>query len=159
VELGDEVIVFAGAIVRSVGGSSRPAFPVRIGNRTLVSPLCVLTGCHIGTQCYVATAAIVLQGAVVGDQARIGAGAIVHATTRIPDLGRVGMRHVAVPTADGFLSTADVEVARRVIAAVDFFDTAFGAVDADQAHLHDEVMTRLLNEVHSWQDVPQTDSP
>jgi carbonic anhydrase/acetyltransferase-like protein (isoleucine patch superfamily) len=158
VELGDEAIVFAGAIVRSVGGSSRPAFPVRIGNRTLVSPLCVLTGCQIGTQCYVATGAIVLQGAVVGDQARIGAGAIVHATTTIPDLGRVGMRHVAVPTADGFLSTADVEAARRVIAGLDFFDTAFGATDADQAHLHDEVMTSLLDEVHGWHDAPAVDS-
>jgi carbonic anhydrase/acetyltransferase-like protein (isoleucine patch superfamily) len=46
VEIADEAIVLAGAIVRSVGGASRPAFPVRVGERTLVSPLCVLTGCE-----------------------------------------------------------------------------------------------------------------
>src|SRR5215218_496987 len=105
VEIGDEVVVFAGAVVRSVGGYSRPAFPVRIGERTLVSPSCVLTGSELGHNCYVATGAIVLQGASIGDHVRIGAGAIVHATTVLPDHARVGMRHVAVPTADGYLST------------------------------------------------------
>jgi carbonic anhydrase/acetyltransferase-like protein (isoleucine patch superfamily) len=50
IEIGDEAVLFAGAVVRSVGGSSRPAFPVRIGERTLVSPLCVLTGCQIGAK-------------------------------------------------------------------------------------------------------------
>jgi carbonic anhydrase/acetyltransferase-like protein (isoleucine patch superfamily) len=154
VEIGDEVVVFAGAIVRSVGGTSRPAFPVRVGARTLVSPACVLTGCEIGSNCYLATGAIVLQGATVGDHVRVGAGAIVHATTALPERVRVGMRHVAVPTADGFLSTADVEQAREAIAAIDFFETAFGAADEDQAELHAQAMTTLLDEVHAWRDEP-----
>jgi carbonic anhydrase/acetyltransferase-like protein (isoleucine patch superfamily) len=119
VEIGEEVIVFAGAIIRSVGGTSRPAFPVRIGKRTMVSPLCVLTGCEVGSNCYVATGAIVLQGASVGDHARVGAGAIVHATTVLPERMRVGMRHLAVPTADGFLTTSDVEQARELLAGTD----------------------------------------
>src|SRR4051812_39998711 len=58
VVLGQGTIVFAGAVIRSVGGSSRPAFPVEVGERTLVSPLCVLTGCRVGRNCYVATAAV-----------------------------------------------------------------------------------------------------
>jgi carbonic anhydrase/acetyltransferase-like protein (isoleucine patch superfamily) len=154
VEIGEEVILFSGAIVRSVGGSSRPAFPVRIGKRTLVSPLCVLTGCEIGSNCYVATGAIVLQGATVGDHVRVGAGAIVHATTVLPDRARVGMRHLAVPTADGFLSTGDVEQAREIVAGMDFFETAFGAGGDDQVELHAQVMSTLLDEVHAWQDEP-----
>jgi carbonic anhydrase/acetyltransferase-like protein (isoleucine patch superfamily) len=154
VEIGDEAVVFAGAIVRSVGGKDRPAFPVRVGARALVSPLCVLTGCAVGDNCYLATGAILLQGATIGDQARIGAGAIVHATTVVPERARVGMRHVAVPTADGFLSTADVEQAREAIAAIDFFETAFGAADEDQAELHTQVIATLLDEVHAWQDEP-----
>jgi carbonic anhydrase/acetyltransferase-like protein (isoleucine patch superfamily) len=97
---------------------------------------------------------IVLQGAAVGDHVRVGAGAIVHATTVLPERARVGMRHVAVPTADGFLSTADVEQAREAIAAIDFFETAFGAADEDQAELHAQVMTTLLDEVHAWRDEP-----
>ena len=35
VVIGDETVIFAGAIIRSVGGSSRPAFPVEVGERTL----------------------------------------------------------------------------------------------------------------------------
>jgi carbonic anhydrase/acetyltransferase-like protein (isoleucine patch superfamily) len=154
IEIAEEVIVFAGAIIRSVGGRSRPAFPVRIGERTLVSPLCVLTGCQVGRNCYVATGAVLLQGVTLGDHVRVGAGAIVHATTALPERARVGMRHVAVPTPDGFLSTADVERAREAVAAIDFFETAFGAAGEDQAELHAQVMTRLLDEVHAWQDQP-----
>jgi carbonic anhydrase/acetyltransferase-like protein (isoleucine patch superfamily) len=152
VEIADEVIVFAGAIIRSVGGRGRPAFPVRIGERTLVSPLCVLTGCEVGGNCYVATGAILLQGATLGDHVRVGAGAIVHATTVLPARARVGLRHVAVPTSDGFLSTADVERAREAVARIDFFETAFGADEADQADLHAQVMATLLEETHGWQD-------
>jgi carbonic anhydrase/acetyltransferase-like protein (isoleucine patch superfamily) len=156
VDIGDEVVVFAGAVIRSVGRRSRPAFPVRVGARTLVSPMCVLTGCRVGIGCYLATGAIVLQGAVVGDDVRVGAGAIVHATTILPNGSRVGMRHVAVPTGQGFLSTADVEQARRAVAAVDFFDLAFGVADQDQARLHQQVMSTLLDEVHGWRDDPSS---
>jgi hypothetical protein len=64
------------------------------------------------------------------------------------------MRHVAVPTSDGFLSTADVERAREAVTAIDFFETVFGADEDDQASLHAQVMTTLLDEVHAWQDEP-----
>jgi carbonic anhydrase/acetyltransferase-like protein (isoleucine patch superfamily) len=152
--IGEETVVFAGALIRSVGGSSRPALPVEIGQRTLVSPLCVLTGCEVGRNCYVATAATLLQGAVLGDHVRVGAGAIVHAATVLPDGARVGMRHVAVPVPDGYVTTADVEVARQVVAGMDFFDRAFGAREDDQEQLHEHVMSTLLDEVHGWQDDP-----
>jgi carbonic anhydrase/acetyltransferase-like protein (isoleucine patch superfamily) len=156
IEIGEETVLLAGAIVRSVGGRSRPGFAVDIGPRTLMSPSCVLTGCRIGRNCYLATAATVLQGASVGDHARIGVGAIVHATTALPEHARVGMRHVAVPTADGYLSTPDIEAARDAVADLDFFATAFGVSAADQAELHEGVMTTLLEEAHGWRDEPST---
>jgi carbonic anhydrase/acetyltransferase-like protein (isoleucine patch superfamily) len=152
ITIGPAAVLFAGAVVRSVGGLSRPAFPVEIGARTLVSPGCVLTGCQVGRTCYLATGAIVLQGASIGDHVRIGAGAIVHEGTALPDRARVGMRHVAVRTADGFISTPDIEQARDAIAELDFFETAFGASGTDQASLHEQVMTALLEEVHLWRD-------
>lgn len=154
VEIAEEVIVLAGAVIRSVGGASRPAFPVRVGERTLVSPLSVLTGCQLGSNCYVATGAIVLQGARIGEDVRLGAGAIVHATTALPDGARVGMRHIAVPTSDGYLSTGDIEQARERVAALGFFETAFGAAAEDQAGLHAQVIASLLREVHGWHDQP-----
>jgi carbonic anhydrase/acetyltransferase-like protein (isoleucine patch superfamily) len=152
VVIGEETIVFAGAILRSLGGSSRPSFPLRIDARTLISPLCVLSGCHVGSNCYVATGAIVLQGAQIGDHVRIGAGAIVHASTVVPDSRRVGMRHVAVHTERGLLTTPDVEQAREVVATANFFETAFGVHDDEQAALHADVLSTLLEEVHGWKD-------
>src|SRR5205814_5072622 len=123
VEIGPEVIVFAGSVVRSVGGQARPPFAVTIGERTLVSPHCTLTGCRIGGRSYIATAAIVLQGAVVGDGSLIGAGALVHAGTVLPRGTRVGMRHIAVPAGNGCLSTADGERAREALGPASFFET------------------------------------
>jgi carbonic anhydrase/acetyltransferase-like protein (isoleucine patch superfamily) len=154
IEIGEETVVLAGTIVRSVGGASRPAFPVEIGPRTLVSPGCVLTGCRVGSNCYLATGVTVLQGARLGDHVRVGVDAIVHATTALPDLARIGMRHVAVPTPDGYLTTADVEEAREVIAGIEFFDLTFGAGGREQADLHRLAIGTLLDEVHSWRDEP-----
>jgi hypothetical protein len=64
------------------------------------------------------------------------------------------MRHVAIPTADGYLSTADIEAARRGVAELDFFGTAFGVSETAQVDLHEQVMTALLDEVHGWHDEP-----
>ncbi|HEU0113887.1 MAG TPA: hypothetical protein VFQ80_04395, partial [Thermomicrobiales bacterium] len=105
--LEDRVIVLANAVIRSTGGIARPAFPVRIGADSLISPLCALAGCTIGRGCYVAPGAVILQGATLGDGARVGVGAIVHAGADVPAGGRVGLRHVAVPTAAGVLITPD----------------------------------------------------
>jgi carbonic anhydrase/acetyltransferase-like protein (isoleucine patch superfamily) len=152
VHIGEGVVIFPGSVIRSVGGRSRPAFDVVIGSRTLIGPQCTLTGCRIGHHCYLATAAIVLQNTTVGDYSRIGIGAIVHASVALPDRSRIGLRHVAVPTGEGFLSTADVEDARQALGAAGFFGTAFGVEDADAATLHDQVMAKLLEEVHGWAD-------
>jgi hypothetical protein len=113
-----------------------------------------VSGCHIGSYCYVATAAIVLQGASVGSYSRLGVGSIVHAKTALPKGTRVGMRHVAAPGPAGFVSTADVEVARQAVGAAGFFETAFGLDETDSADMHERVMRRLLDEVHAWEDRP-----
>jgi carbonic anhydrase/acetyltransferase-like protein (isoleucine patch superfamily) len=154
ITVGADAIVLAGAIVRSVGGATRPAFPVSIGRGTLVGPQCVLTGCSIGMNCYVATGAIALLGAVIGDHARIGVGAIIHAGAEVPALGRVGMRQMAVPEEHRTTITADVARARRALAGSGFFDRAFGLVEQDQATLHERVMAALVEEVRGWHDLP-----
>jgi carbonic anhydrase/acetyltransferase-like protein (isoleucine patch superfamily) len=156
IEIGDEVIVFAGSVIRSVGGASRPAFPVAIGSGTLVAPLCALTGCRVGINCYLATNVVVLQGALIGDHTRVGVGAIVHAKTALPARSRIGLRHIAAPTKDGFVSTPDLNAARDAVAAMGFFEAAFGAHEGDQARLHDRVIAQLLEEVHGWDDHPMS---
>ena len=58
--------------------------------------MCVLTGCTIEGNCYIATNAIVLQGATVGVNSRLGVGSVVHAMVPLPPEPRVGMREMAV---------------------------------------------------------------
>jgi hypothetical protein len=58
----------------------------------------------------------------------------------------------SVPTADGFLSTGDIEHARELVAAIDFFETAFGAAGEDQEELHAQAIATLLDEVHGWHE-------
>ena len=152
IEIGESSIVFAGSVIRSVGGHSRPAFGVRIGPRALVSPLCTLTGCDIGRGCYVATGVIVLQGAVLGDYVRVGVGAIVHAGTKVPPGARIGMRRIAAPSGDEFVTSPDVGEARDAVAAANFFETVFATTHDDQPRLHEEVIAKLHAEVSQWRD-------
>lgn len=152
VQIEDHVIVFANSVIRSVGGTSRPPFPISIGSHTLVSPLCSLVGCQVGHNCYIATGVIIFQGAVVGDDTRVGAGAIVHVNTQLPPGTRVGMRHIAVPEGDSFLTTADVQAAREKLAKVGFFKTVFDEVEREPGDLHQHVIERLLQEAAGWED-------
>jgi carbonic anhydrase/acetyltransferase-like protein (isoleucine patch superfamily) len=151
ITIGNETIVFANSVIRSVGGMSRPPFPVHIGNRTLISPLCALAGCTLGSQCYIATAVLIFQGATIGDNCRIAAGAIIHLKTILPPGTHIGLRHVATPGGDGYLETADIDQARSAIARADFFQTVFEESPHDEA-LHSSVIDRLLQEVSSWND-------
>ncbi len=84
VHLAAGVVVMSGAVIRSVGGVHRPAFPVRVGPESLVGPLAALAGCVLEEACYVATGAMVFQGVVVGAGTRLSAGSIVHVGTRLP---------------------------------------------------------------------------
>lgn len=154
IEIADHVIIFASSVIRSVGGSSRPPFPVRIGAHSLISPACVLAGCQIGQNCYIATGVLIFQGAVIGDASRVSAGAIVHTKTLLPPATRVGLRHIAVPTAESYLIASDVRAAREQLAAADFFDTVFQEQAQEQDMLQAKVMQKLLQEVFAWHDSP-----
>jgi carbonic anhydrase/acetyltransferase-like protein (isoleucine patch superfamily) len=150
IQIHDHVIVLANTVIRSVGGSSRPPFTAQVGDHTLIGPLCALAGCQVDRNCYIATGVIILQGAVIGDASRVGAGAIIHAKTVLPPRARVGIRNIAVPTESGFLATSDVEVARKRIAAAEFFKTAFD--EEEQEQLHGNVISKLLQETLGWSD-------
>lgn len=68
--------------------------------------------------------------------------------------GKIGLRHLAAPTEDGFIVTPDPEVARRHIATANFFHTVFGEKEAGQETLHRHVMATLTQEVFGWIDEP-----
>jgi carbonic anhydrase/acetyltransferase-like protein (isoleucine patch superfamily) len=63
---------------------------VSIGSRTLIGPASALTGCRVGSNCYLASGVTVLSGADVGDDALLGVGAVIHRHARLPRGARVG---------------------------------------------------------------------
>jgi carbonic anhydrase/acetyltransferase-like protein (isoleucine patch superfamily) len=152
IEIADHVIVLANSVIRSIGGTIRPPFPVRIDGHTLISPLCALVGCQIERNCYIATGAMIFQDTIIGANSRISAGAIVHIKTILPPHTHVGLRHIAVPTASGYLITSDVQIAREHIAAVNFFGAVFQEQEHEQDILQIKVMEKLLQEMLGWHD-------
>jgi carbonic anhydrase/acetyltransferase-like protein (isoleucine patch superfamily) len=155
VVLGEGVSVLANAVIRSVGGHGRPAFPVRIGDESIIAPQVALAGCEIGERCYLATAVVVLQGARVGRGSRVAVGAVVHAGAVLAPSSRVGLHNVAAPDGEqGALITADIGAARDAIARADFFGRAFAVAQPDQEQLHREAAARLREEAAAWTDEP-----
>lgn len=138
VVVGARVVVMPGAVIRSTGGGQRPPHPVTIGDDCLIGPQAALAGCALGAAVYVATQVMVFHGAVVGDGCRLGAGSIVHTGARLPERTRVGMRHFAVPGPGGAAAvvTSDLDRARELLAAADFFGAAFADASADPMELH-----------------------
>lgn len=147
VTIDDECVVLANAVVRSVGGTYRPGFPVRIGRRTLIGPACVLTGCEVGSACYVATGVLLFHGAKVGDGARLAVGSIVHHHAVVPPHGRLGLREIAIATDGSTTYTSDIARAHALLGGSDFFGRVFEQSTDDQDALHDRVMSQLLHEV------------
>ena len=154
VELGRGVVVMANAVVRSVGGSHRPAFAVELGAETLIGPLVALAGCTIGDACYVATGVMVFHGATVGAGTRLGAGSIVHTGASLPPGSRVGMRQFAVAGENGAVVTSDLEEARELLAGADFFARAFAADARELETLHRESVAMLRAEAAEWDELP-----
>lgn len=155
VVLGRGVVVMANAVIRAVGGEHRPAFPVSIGDESVIGPLAALAGCTIGDACYVATGVMVFHGARVGTGSRLGAGSIVHTGTHLPASSRVGMRQYAVPGLDGTaVITADLAHARELLAHADFFAHTFGTNETDLAALHRRSSATLRSEACSFSDTP-----
>ena len=155
VRLGSGVVVMPHAIIRSVGGAHRPAFPVTIGADSLVGPAAVLAGCLIGPAVYVATGVMVFHGARVGEAARLGAGSIVHTGAVVPSRTRVGMREFAVSARGGgdAVITGDLDTARAHLAHADFFGGAFGLASEDLGALHRRAVEQLRLEAADWDDL------
>jgi len=155
VTLGEGVVVMPNAVVRSVGGERRPAFPTTIGADSLIGPGAVLAGCAIGRAVYVATQVMVFQGAQVGEGSRLGAGSVVHTGAMLSPRSRVGMRQFAVPDehGSGSVVTSDLDLARRHLSHADFFGHVFDLGDEDTVELHQRSIEALRQEAADWNDV------
>jgi carbonic anhydrase/acetyltransferase-like protein (isoleucine patch superfamily) len=155
VRLDEGVVVMAGAVIRSVGGAHRPAFPVHVGADSLVGPLASLAGCRSGRPATWPPVSWCSRASRWGGS-RLGAGSIVHVDAALPPQSRVGMRHYAVAGDDSrAVVTSDLDEARRLLARADFFGHVFDDDDqADLASLHRRATATLRSEVADWSDTP-----
>ena len=101
VELGDDVGVWFGAVLRSdtdpirIGKGSNvqdgavchadPGFPLTLGERVTVGHQAMLHGCTIGDGSLIGIQAVVLNGARIGRHCLVGAGAVVTLGKEFPD--------------------------------------------------------------------------
>lgn len=97
VQLGDQVSIWYGAVLRGDSGA------ITVGDRTNIQDNCVLHekvtlgagcsvghgailhGCTVGNNCTIGMGAIVLDGAVIGNNCLVGAGAVVTGKMNAPD--------------------------------------------------------------------------
>lgn len=120
VEMGDEVSIWFGAVVRGdvnwirIGAGSNvqdtsvlhvtyERHPLSIGRDVVIGHAAVVHGCTLGDGCLVGIGARVLDGAVVEPGAQVGAGAVVAPGTRIPS-GQLALgvpARIARPLSDG----------------------------------------------------------
>jgi len=149
VVLGAGTVVMANAVIRSVGGTHRPPFPVSIGEAVLVGPLAAIAGCRVEDAVYIATGAMVFQAA-----SRLGAGSIVHVGARVASRSRIGMKQYAIARHGGdALITSDLGVARDLLAKADFFEQVFGDDETDLDVLHRSSVATLRAEAGDWADL------
>ncbi len=101
VELGSEVSVWFGAVIRAdnekirIGRESNvqesavlhvdPGFPMTIGDRVTIGHQAMLHGCTIGDESLVGIQAVILNGAVIGRHCLVGAGALVTEGKTFPE--------------------------------------------------------------------------
>jgi carbonic anhydrase/acetyltransferase-like protein (isoleucine patch superfamily) len=100
VELGDDVSVWPGTVIRG------DVNHVRIGARTNVQDGTIIHACTIGDACLIGMGACVLDGAVVAHHAFIGAGAVVGPGKRVGS-GELWVGNPARPVRQ--LSDKDIE--------------------------------------------------
>lgn len=97
VQLGDQVSIWYGAVLRGDSGA------ITVGDRTNIQDNCVLHekvtlgagcsvghgailhGCTVGDNCTIGMGAIVLDGAMIGNNCLVGAGAVVTGKMNAPD--------------------------------------------------------------------------
>ena len=153
VVIGAGSVVMANAVIRSAGGTHRPAFPTNIGEDVLVGPLAALVGCTIEDAVYIATGVMVFQDVVVGRGSRLGAGSIAHVGARLPPRSRLGMRQYAVADEDEAVITGELEHARALLARADFFGRVFADEESDLESLHRSTVAKLRAEAADWSDI------
>jgi carbonic anhydrase/acetyltransferase-like protein (isoleucine patch superfamily) len=125
ITIGKHCIVMEHAVIRGAGGKTR-AFPVSIGDETLIGPHTYLVGCRIDPLCFIATGAVIFNQAHLNMGCQVTVGGIVHANTTLQEAQVVPLQHVAIGNPATIFSPADTEAMMEALGKLDFGRTVFG---------------------------------
>lgn len=120
VEIGNDCVIMEQAVLRGT-----PRSPLVVGDRTLVGPHSHLTGCHIESDCFIATGSSVFNGAYLEMGTEVRINGVVHVNTRLSASSVVPIGWVAVGNPAEILPANEHERIWAIQKTLDFPGTVF----------------------------------
>jgi carbonic anhydrase/acetyltransferase-like protein (isoleucine patch superfamily) len=137
--VGAECVIMENAVLRAAG-----RYPLTLGDRVLVGPHAHLSGCTIGSRCYIATGAMVFNGARLGETCMVALDAKVHIDTELADNTFVPMGFIAYGRPGQLHAPEQAPLVHEQLTRRGFLDYVFGPElqGRTRAQMMDVVMTR-----------------
>ncbi len=121
VTIGANCVIMDTAVIRGVKRN-----PVEIGDSVLIGPRAYLSGCQVGSNCFIATGAAVFNGAMIGERCEIRVNGIVHIKTLLEPDSFVPLNWIAVGDPAQILPPEAHDEIWTVLEQLDFPGYVFG---------------------------------
>ncbi len=141
VTIGEGTAILAGAVITAEGGPvtigadcvimehavlrGTPRHPLVVGDQVLVGPRAHLTGCHVESNCFLATGATVFNGATLHEGTEVRINGVVHVNSRLTASSVVPIGWVAVGDPAEILPASAHEQIWEIQRQLDFPGTVF----------------------------------
>jgi gamma-carbonic anhydrase len=137
--VGSECVIMEHAVLRASG-----RHPLTLGDRVLVGPHAHLSGCRIGSRCYIATGAMVFNGAHLGETCMVALNAKVHIDTELTDNTFVPMGFIAFGRPGQLYPPEQAPAVHQQLTRLGFLNYVFGVDPGgkSRSEMMDDVMSR-----------------
>jgi carbonic anhydrase/acetyltransferase-like protein (isoleucine patch superfamily) len=131
IRIGRYCVVMENAVIRGAGGKQQ-AFPVSVGDYTLIGPHAYVVGCTIEAYCFIATGSMVFNNAHLKQGCTVTLGGIVHIGTTLEEGQAVPLQHVAIGTPATIFAPSETEPMMKKLAQQGFMNKVFGIAPGEQ---------------------------
>jgi len=137
--VGSECVIMEHAVLRASG-----CHPLTLGDRVLVGPHAHLSGCTIGSRCYIATGAMVFNGAHLGETCMVALNAKVHINTELANNTFVPMEYIAFGRPGQLYPPDQAPAVHEQLTRLGFLNYMFGVEleGKTRSEMMDDVMSR-----------------
>ncbi|MEZ5344760.1 MAG: gamma carbonic anhydrase family protein [Pyrinomonadaceae bacterium] len=142
IEIGDNVVIFENAVVRST-----PKHSAKIGSNVLIGPHAHVVGCTIEDSVFVATGASIFHGAHLCSGSQIRVNGVVHISSKLLEDATVPIGWVAVGNPARVFSPDDHDSIWKIQKRLNFSETVYGL---DQATKRSERMPMVIKTVGDY---------